>query len=110
MHHLGLDDVRQYHVNPFQDVARLSHKRTKDLRALAAFLKKYSSRAPQERASMMMSNGHVPVANQTISAGGELPYSLGDFTSCYDRFVVEATSALRDLCSPETLEVLSFNI
>jgi hypothetical protein len=106
MHGLGMDEVRQYHVNPFRELANLTHKRTRDLRALVAFLRRYSEASPENKMSLMMSNGHLPVVNQNIITDDGSRYSVNDFSACYDRFAREAIAALRELCSPEVLNEL----
>lgn len=106
MHRLGMDEAGQYHVNPFSDLANLTHKRTRDLRALVSFLRKYSEASSEDKVSLMMSNGHLPVTNQRIITIDGSPYSVNDFVSCYDRFAVEAIAALHELCSPEALDEL----
>jgi hypothetical protein len=106
MHCLGLDDVGQYHVNPFTQLASLSHKRTRDFKALVAFLKRYSETSHEDKMSMTMSNGHLPVADQNIITSDGSQYSVDDFASCYDRFAHEALEVVHQLCSREILSNL----
>jgi len=105
-HNIGIDRREDYLKDIFNELPKLSHNMTRDLRSLAAFLVKYQRSDLLKRRAMVMANGSIPFARLSAISETEKDISIGEVIDFLDRFVADAIRILRGMCSKDVLNVL----
>jgi len=103
---IGIDKSTDYLVDVFNELPKMTHNKSRDLRALASFFVKYQKATSIERRSMVMANGPVPLSHLGEISGIEKDVTIKDVIGLWERFVVDGLKILNTMCSRDVRSIL----